>query len=216
MTGPEAPVTGTAAGAGAGAGTGTEVFEYALIRVVPRIERGEAINAGVIVYSQQYRYLCARIGLDEDRLRALAPGADADAVRRALGAFTAALAATAGETDDPAQRLAAMGRAYIWFAAGQRPLFDVVNGSGLDKHRYPDLARAYEAVDRVFHDAVRDVSGPDEAAAEALGQALEVMAYGFGPHVDCAPARSGGGPTAERAARATLALIAGRQALTSR
>jgi len=42
----------------------TEVFEYALIRVVPRVERGEAINVGVIVYSQAYRYLCARIELD--------------------------------------------------------------------------------------------------------------------------------------------------------
>ncbi len=66
---------------------GAEVFEYALIRVVPRVERGEAINAGVIVYSQQYRYLCARIELDEDRLRALDPTADLGAVRTALTAF---------------------------------------------------------------------------------------------------------------------------------
>jgi hypothetical protein len=72
----------------AGAGLpGTEVFEYALIRVVPRVERGEAINAGVIVYSQQYRYLCVRIELDEVRLRALDPGVDLEAVRTALDAF---------------------------------------------------------------------------------------------------------------------------------
>jgi Protein of unknown function (DUF3037) len=90
MTAPEAPATATATGAGTGAATRTEVFEYALIRLVPRIERGEAINAGVIVYSQQYRYLCARIELDEDRLRALDPGVDADAVRAALSAFTKA------------------------------------------------------------------------------------------------------------------------------
>ena len=44
---------------------GTEVFEYAVIRVVPRVERGEAINVGVIVYSQQFRYLCARVELDD-------------------------------------------------------------------------------------------------------------------------------------------------------
>jgi Protein of unknown function (DUF3037) len=86
MTAPEATGVGTAPRAG----PGTEVFEYALIRVVPRIERGETINAGVIVYSHQYRYLCARIELDEDRLRALDPGVDADAVRRALAAFTKA------------------------------------------------------------------------------------------------------------------------------
>jgi hypothetical protein len=65
----------------------TEVFEYALIRVVPRVERGEAINAGVIVYSQAYRYLCARIELDESRLLAVDPAADVDAVRSALSAF---------------------------------------------------------------------------------------------------------------------------------
>jgi hypothetical protein len=65
----------------------TEVFEYALVRVVPRVERGEAINVGVIVYSQAYRYLCARIGLDERRLLAIDPAVDLDAVRTALQAF---------------------------------------------------------------------------------------------------------------------------------
>ena len=65
----------------------TEVFEYALVRVVPRVERGEAINVGVIVYSQAYRYLCARIELDERRLLAVDPAVDLDAVRTALSAF---------------------------------------------------------------------------------------------------------------------------------
>ena len=66
---------------------GTEVFEYALIRVVPRVERGEAINAGVIVYSKAYRYLRTRIELDEARLLALDSEADLAAVRAALSAF---------------------------------------------------------------------------------------------------------------------------------
>jgi hypothetical protein len=65
----------------------TEVFEYALLRVVPRVERGEAINVGVIVYSQAYRYLCVRIELDERRLLAVDPEVDVDAVRAALSAF---------------------------------------------------------------------------------------------------------------------------------
>ncbi len=39
----------------------SEVFEWALIRVVPRVERGEAINAGVIVYSKSFRYLKTKI-----------------------------------------------------------------------------------------------------------------------------------------------------------
>ncbi len=86
MTAPEAATAAT----GASAGTPAEVFEYALIRVVPRVERGEAINAGVIVYSQQFRYLRARVELNEDRLRALDPAADTESVRAALRAFTKA------------------------------------------------------------------------------------------------------------------------------
>ena len=65
----------------------TEVFEYALVRVVPRVERGEVINAGVIVYSHGHRYLAARIELDVARLLAVDPAADVDAVRSALSAF---------------------------------------------------------------------------------------------------------------------------------
>ena len=65
----------------------SEVFEYALIRVVPQVERGELINAGVIVYSKSFRYLRARIDLDEERLLALAPDADLLAIRAGLSAF---------------------------------------------------------------------------------------------------------------------------------
>jgi hypothetical protein len=68
----------------------TEVFEYALVRVVPRVERGELINVGVIVYSQAYRYLCTRIELVESRLLVVDPGADVDVVRSALSAFAKA------------------------------------------------------------------------------------------------------------------------------
>ena len=70
-----------------GAGPVREIFEYALIRVVPRIDRGESINVGVIVYSKSFRYLKTRIELNENRLRGLDPGADIDAVRGALSAF---------------------------------------------------------------------------------------------------------------------------------
>ena len=65
----------------------SEIFEYAVIRVVPRIERGESINAGVIVYSKSFRFLKTRIELNEARLAALAPGTDLAAVRGALSAF---------------------------------------------------------------------------------------------------------------------------------
>lgn len=65
----------------------TEIFEYALVRVVPRVERGEAINAGVLVYSKSFRFLGCRIDLDEARLLALDPAADVAAVRAALAGF---------------------------------------------------------------------------------------------------------------------------------
>jgi hypothetical protein len=71
-------------------GAERDVFEYALVRVVPRVDRGEQINAGVIVYSKPFRYLKAKIVLDEPRLVALAPDADIDAVKSALKAFDSA------------------------------------------------------------------------------------------------------------------------------
>jgi hypothetical protein len=52
------------------------LFEYALLRVVPRVERGEFINAGVVLYCQEARFLGARVHLDSDRLRALDPPLD--------------------------------------------------------------------------------------------------------------------------------------------
>jgi len=63
-------------------------FEYVVVRVVPRVERGESINAGVVVYCQELNYLGARTHLDADRLRALDPTADLDAIETALRALT--------------------------------------------------------------------------------------------------------------------------------
>jgi hypothetical protein len=51
-------------------------FDYAIVRVVPCLLRGEFLNAGVIVYSSEQAFLQARIALDTKRLRALAPDAD--------------------------------------------------------------------------------------------------------------------------------------------
>src|SRR5260370_32109067 len=66
------------------------VFEYAVIRVAPRVERGEGINVGGILYSLGHGSLRARVHLDEDWLRALDPAADLPAVRAALGVFVSA------------------------------------------------------------------------------------------------------------------------------
>ncbi|MGW1838078.1 DUF3037 domain-containing protein [Streptomyces sp. BBFR2] len=65
---------------------GRDVFEYALLKVVPRVERGEMINAGVVVYCGAHRFVEARTHLDEARLLALDPAADVEGVRAALAA----------------------------------------------------------------------------------------------------------------------------------
>ncbi len=51
-------------------------YEYAIVRIVPRVEREEFVNAGVIVYSRVLRYLAARVQLDTDRILTLFPGTD--------------------------------------------------------------------------------------------------------------------------------------------
>ena len=61
-------------------------FEYALLRVVPRVERGEFVNAGGVVYCQEKRFLEAAIDLDPERLRALDPRLDPETVRAHLEA----------------------------------------------------------------------------------------------------------------------------------
>ncbi|ARF71372.1 DUF3037 domain-containing protein [Streptomyces sp. NPDC012600] len=66
--------------------TRREVFEYALLRVVPRVERGECFNAGVLVYCRAHSFVAARTHLDEAKLRALDPDADVIGVRAALHA----------------------------------------------------------------------------------------------------------------------------------
>ena len=59
-------------------------FDYAIVRVVPRVERGEILNAGVIVSCATERFLMARVALATDRLRALSPSTDAGEIAEAL------------------------------------------------------------------------------------------------------------------------------------
>ena len=62
-------------------------FDYAVIRVVPRVERGEFVNAGVIVSCPGKNYLKARVELDAERLAALDPRFDRETVERHLAAI---------------------------------------------------------------------------------------------------------------------------------
>jgi hypothetical protein len=73
-------------------------FQYAILRVVPRVERGEGINVGVVLFCRPLEFLGARIELDEELLRQLCPECDLDAIRAHLGGIEriAAGAADAG------------------------------------------------------------------------------------------------------------------------
>jgi hypothetical protein len=62
-------------------------FQYAIVRVVPRVERGECLNVGVVLLCRPRRFLGARIALDERRLAAFAPDLDPGTVRPHLDAI---------------------------------------------------------------------------------------------------------------------------------
>jgi hypothetical protein len=65
----------------------TKPFAYALLRVVPHVERGERLNVGVVLYSRQHDFLDLRTHLDEARLAALDPELDPAPVRSRLDAL---------------------------------------------------------------------------------------------------------------------------------
>jgi hypothetical protein len=64
-------------------------YQYVVLRCVPRVEREEFVNVGVVLYCQEAGFLEARCHVDAGRLAALAPGVDVDAVRSALRAVEA-------------------------------------------------------------------------------------------------------------------------------
>jgi AcrR family transcriptional regulator len=133
---------------------------------------------------------------------------------RALDSFAAMLPGPAAP-GDPAQRLAAMARAYVRFAAEQRPLFDVMFSAGIDKSRYPELQRAWIPIDELLG-LVTVICAGDEAEADALAAALEATAHGHAALLRDGEYGQGGEAVqiaADRAGYAVLALIEGRAAL---
>lgn len=89
-------------------------FEYVLLRVVPRVERGEFINAGVVLYCQEKRFLEARLHLDPERLRNLDPNLDPEAIRAHL---EAACRVCAGGPEAGAVGLLPPVQRFGWLAA---------------------------------------------------------------------------------------------------
>jgi hypothetical protein len=111
-------------------------YDYALIRVVPRVERGEFINVGVVLSCKTGDVVDARIELDEARLRALDARVDVEAVRAHLAAFAAICAG--GDDGGPIGRLPARER-FHWLTA---PRSTMIQTSPVHTGRCADPAAA--------------------------------------------------------------------------
>lgn len=126
-------------------------YDYAVIRVVPRVERGEFVNVGVVVSSKAAGLLEARIEFDEAKLRTLDPHLDIDAVRRHLAAFAAICAG--GEAAGPIGRLPPRER-FHWLTA---PRSTMIQTSPVHSGR---CSNAAEMIERMLDTMVR---GPSAA-----------------------------------------------------
>ncbi len=91
-----------------------DAFQYAIWRVVPSVERGEALNVGVVVYCRRRQFLAARVLVDEARLRALSPDLDLDAIRRHLDGMARI---AAGDPDGGAIAAMPQSERFGWLTA---------------------------------------------------------------------------------------------------
>lgn len=113
-------------------------FEYAIVRVVPRVERGECLNAGVILWCRSLAWLRAAIELDHDRLLALAPDADVAMIEAHLESV--ARVAAGGDDAGPIGRMDP-GERFRWLVA---PRSTVIQVSEVHEGLCPDPAEALE------------------------------------------------------------------------
>ena len=113
-------------------------YSYATVRVVPRVERGEFLNVGVIVFAREQGFLAGRVEVDAARLLALAPDLDVGPVDRHLRTM---LSVCAGEADGgPVAALPAAER-FHWLVA---PRSTVIQMSPVHVGRADDPALALE------------------------------------------------------------------------
>ena len=91
-----------------------EAYDYAIVRVVPRVEREEFVNVGVIVSCPMLNFLDARFAIDEARLRALDPNIDIETIRAHTDSIRAICAG--GKTAGPFARLSQRER-FHWIVA---------------------------------------------------------------------------------------------------
>lgn len=93
---------------------GQHLFEYAVIRIVPRVEREEFINAGVILFCKRPAYLGVRYHLDKEKLSYLFPGTDIECLEDSLSSLRRIADAETGA--GPIARLDTAGR-FRWLTA---------------------------------------------------------------------------------------------------
>ena len=125
-------------------------YDYAIIRVVPKVERAEFVNVGVIVSCPELDALIARIEVDERRLEALDPTLDLDAVRAHLAAIPTICAG--GEHAGPIGRLSQRER-FHWLVA---PRSTIIQTSPTHAGTARDLDAA---VERLLETMVRPPAG---------------------------------------------------------
>jgi hypothetical protein len=127
-------------------------YSYAVVRIVPRVEREEFLNVGVILFAREQSFLNARIELDPDRLRALAPDVDVEAIERHLRTV---LAICAGMPDGgPVAALPAAER-FHWLVS---PRSTMLQTSPVHVGRSEDPRRALD--DLLEARVRRPASGP--------------------------------------------------------
>ena len=125
-------------------------YDYAIVRVVPRVERGEFVNVGAIVSSDAEGYLEARFAVDDARLQVLDPGIDLPSVHAALAAMTAVCA---GGASAGAIGLMPLRERFHWLVA---PRSTMIQTSAVHTGRCDDLAGA---LDRLLERMVRVAPG---------------------------------------------------------
>jgi len=97
-------------------------FDYAVVRVVPRVERGEQVNAGVVLFCLQLDFLAARVEVNAPRLAALWPAVDVELVAQHLAAIPRICAG--GPDGGPIARLSRRER-FHWLVAPRSTIIQV-------------------------------------------------------------------------------------------
>ena len=113
-------------------------YDYAVIRVVPRVERQEFVNAGVILWCQEQDTLQARVELDVARLHTLDAAVDLDAVRRHLASI--GIICAGGSDAGPIGKLSKRER-FDWLVA---PRSTIIQTSAVHSGRCNDAAATME------------------------------------------------------------------------